>query len=239
MADIELTQGSSSPGDDELQQRLQALSKEYADHPLFDELRQLARQYQRLEHKLHKIARISDRMQAQILELNQQLGEKAITDPLTHLLNRRGMYEHIEVAASQMARSKRPFGLLLLDLDFFKQVNDSFGHPVGDAVLVSLAEALRANLRTYDCCARWGGEEFLMLLPDCTTESLASVAKKLLEVIRGLRIAEVPENHPLTASIGCYLCQQVEPIDESIRKADAAMYRAKELGRNGLVLISG
>ena len=67
--------------DDQLQRRLDSLAKEYAEHPLFDELHQLARQYQRLERKLHKIARISDRMQAQILELNQQLGEKAITDP--------------------------------------------------------------------------------------------------------------------------------------------------------------
>lgn len=222
--------------DDQLQQRLDSLAKEYAEHPLFDELRQLARQYQRLERKLHKIARISDRMQAQILELNQQLGEKAITDPLTGLLNRRGMYECLEVAAGHLDREQRAFGVLLLDLDYFKQVNDSYGHQVGDELLVELGSALRHNLRVYDCCARWGGEEFLLLLQDCTTESLASVAKKMLDMVRTLEVASIPDSHLLTASIGCYLCQQVEPLDEVIRKADAAMYRAKEMGRNGLVL---
>lgn len=224
--------------DDLLQQRLDALAQNYADHPLFGELRQLARQYQRLERKLHKIARISDRMQSQILELNQQLGEKAVTDPLTGMLNRRGMYERLEVATSHLSREQRPFGILLLDLDYFKQVNDAYGHQVGDELLIELGQVLRHNLRAYDSCARWGGEEFILLVQDCTTESLAAVAKKMLEVVRMLDLPSIPDSHPLTASIGCYLCQQPESIEDVIRKADAAMYRAKELGRNGLVLFS-
>lgn len=230
--------GMDAETDDQLQQRLEQLAQNYADHPLFDELHQLAKQYQRLERKLHKIARISDRMQAQILELNQQLGEKAITDPLTAMLNRRGMYERLEVAKGYLDREQRAFGVLLLDLDFFKQVNDAYGHQVGDELLVELSRALRHNLRIYDSCGRWGGEEFILLLQDCTTESLAAVAKKLLEIVRALSVPSIPDTHPLTASIGCYLCQQPEPIDEVIRKADAAMYRAKEMGRNGLALFS-
>ncbi len=222
--------------DDPLQQRMLSLAEKYAEHPLFDELRQLARQYQRLERKLHKIARISDRMQAQILELNQQLGEKVVTDPLTGLLNRRGMYECLEVASGHLNREQRPFGVLLLDLDYFKQINDTYGHQVGDELLIELAQVLQHNLRVNDCCARWGGEEFLLLLQDCSTESLAAVAKKLLNVVRTLVISSMPDSHLLTASIGCYLCQQLEPIDDVIRKADKAMYRAKEMGRNGLVL---
>lgn len=222
----------------ELQQRLRLLAESYAGHPLLEELNLLAWQYDRLERKLNKIARISDRMQAQIMELNQQLGEKALTDPLTGLLNRRGLYEHLDVAASHMAREGRPFGLLLLDLDYFKQVNDSFGHRTGDDLLVLLAHALRGKLRISDSCARWGGEEFLLLLPDCSTEALDVVTQKVLEAVRLLALPEIPDAHPLTASIGGYQCLQVEPVDESIRKADAAMYRAKALGRNRVVLVS-
>ncbi len=218
-----------------LQQRLSALAKEYGEHPLFQELSHLAQQYQRLEKRLNKVAKIGDLMQSQIMDLNHKLEQKAMSDALTGLLNRAGIYLRINALASHLLREQRAFGLLLLDLDYFKSINDKFGHQVGDRVLTIIAGTLQSNLRGYDSCARWGGEEFLVVLPDVTEESMLAVAQKLLSGIRTLTIPdEGIEN--LTVSIGCYLCTRPEAVDESIRKADSAMYKAKSQGRNQLVV---
>ena len=184
---------------------------------------------------MNKVARIGDMMQSQIMELNQKLEQKASSDSLTGLLNRAGAYQRINAVASYLLREQQPFALLLLDLDYFKQINDSFGHQTGDRILIELATELQRNLRGYDCCARWGGEEFLVVLPDSSQESMLSVAQKILQGIRQLQMpTEWTQN--LTASIGCYLCLEPEAIDDSIRKADLAMYQAKAQGRNQLVV---
>ena len=202
---------------------------------LFAELQHLTQQYHRLERRLNKVARIGDMMQSQIMELNQKLEQKASSDALTGLLNRAGAYQRINAVASYLFREQQPFALLLLDLDYFKQINDSFGHQAGDRILMELAAELQRNLRGYDCCARWGGEEFLVVLPDSSKESMLSVAQKILQGIRQLPMPAEGNQH-LTASIGCYLCIQPEAIDDSIRKADLAMYQAKAQGRNQLVV---
>ena len=226
---------SNHTDEHEMQMRLSVLAEQYGEHPLFEELQHLAQQYHRLERRLNKVARIGDMMQSQIMELNQKLEQKASSDALTGLLNRTGAYQRINAVASYLFREQQPFALLLLDLDYFKQINDSFGHQTGDRILMELAAELQRNLRGYDCCARWGGEEFLVVLPDSSKESMLSVAQKILQGIRQLQMpAEWTQN--LTASIGCYLCLEPEAIDDSIRKADLAMYQAKAQGRNQLVV---
>ncbi len=226
---------SNHTDEHEMQTRLSVLAQQYGEHPLFAELQYLTQQYNRLERRLNKVARIGDMMQSQIMELNQRLEQKASSDALTGLLNRTGAYQRINAVASYLVREQQPFALLLLDLDYFKQINDSFGHQTGDRILKELAAELQRNLRGYDCCARWGGEEFLVVLPDSSQEPMLSVAQKILQGIRQLQMpAEWTRN--LTASIGCYLCLEPEAIDDSIRKADLAMYQAKAQGRNQLVV---
>ena len=226
---------SNHTDEHEMQMRLSVLAEQYGEHPLFEELQHLTQQYHRLERRLNKVARIGDMMQSQIMELNQKLEQKASSDSLTGLLNRAGAYQRINAVASYLLREQQPFALLLLDLDYFKQINDSFGHQTGDRILIELATELQRNLRGYDCCARWGGEEFLVVLPDSSQESMLSVAQKILQGIRQLQMpTEWTQN--LTASIGCYLCLEPEAIDDSIRKADLAMYQAKAQGRNQLAI---
>jgi diguanylate cyclase (GGDEF)-like protein len=228
---------SNHTDEQDMQIRLSELAKQYGDHPLFTELQHLAQQYHRLERRLNKVARIGDIMQSQIMELNQKLEQKASRDGLTGLLNRSGVYQRINAVASYLYREQQPFALLLLDLDFFKQINDTFGHQTGDRILIELASELQRNLRAYDCCARWGGEEFLVVLPDSSHDAMLAVAQKILQGIRQLSMpTDALKN--LTASIGCYLCLAPEAIDDSIRKADLAMYEAKAQGRNQVVVYS-
>jgi diguanylate cyclase len=212
-----------------------ALAEQYSGHPLLVELLLLNQKHQRLERRLNKITRIGDLMQAQIMELNIELNTRANTDPLTGLLNRSGLYPQMTHLADQVACQAQCFGVLLLDLDYFKEVNDQFGHLKGDQLLVAVANILQSITSTNDVCARWGGEEFLILLPICNEASLISMAESIMRAIRSLQLPGAG-NRTLTASIGAYFCQKMEFIDDSIRKADLAMYKAKEQGRNQLVV---
>jgi diguanylate cyclase (GGDEF)-like protein len=211
------------------------LAEQYAGHPLLAELLLLNQKYQRLERRLNKITRIGDLMQAQIMELNIELNTRANTDPLTGLLNRSGLYPQMTQLADRMMSQQQCFGVLLLDLDYFKEVNDQFGHLKGDQLLVAVANILQSITATNDVCARWGGEEFLILLPVCNEMTLISMAESIMRAIRSLQLPGAGQR-TLTASIGVYFCQQTEVIDESIRKADLAMYKAKEQGRDQLVV---
>ena len=217
-------------------ERYHHLEKQYAGHPLLNELTVLHKQYQRLERRLNKIARIGDLMQAQIMELNSELNKRAKTDPLTGLFNRGGLYPQMSALMDQVAL-EQSFGLLLLDLDYFKEVNDQFGHLHGDQLLIAVADILRGVCPVQHICARWGGEEFMVLMPDCCKKSLFAMAENIMQAIRRIRLPG-DDNRYLTASIGVYFCTKTEVIDESIRKADLAMYKAKAQGRNQLVVYS-
>ena len=216
-------------------ERYAHLTECYAGHPLLDELLALHKQHLRLERRLNKITRIGDLMQAQIMELNCELNKRANTDPLTGLYNRDGLYPQMKELAQRLKAEQSGFGILLLDLDYFKEVNDQYGHLKGDQLLVSVANILQSICSTQDVCARWGGEEFLILLPDCHAKSLISMAESIMRAIRSIRLPGELDRY-LTASIGAYYCQQIEVIDESIRKADLAMYKAKSQGRNQLIV---
>ena len=218
-------------------ERYHHLETQYAGHPLLTELTALHLQYQRLERRLNKIARIGDLMQAQIMDLNSELNKRAETDPLTGLYNRGGLYPQMSALMEQLALGQSRFGLLLLDLDYFKEVNDQFGHLHGDQLLIAVADILRAVCPASHICARWGGEEFLVLMPDCCDDSLFALAGNLMQAIRRIRLPG-DDNRYLTASIGAYFCRETETLDESIRKADLAMYKAKAQGRNQLVVYS-
>jgi diguanylate cyclase (GGDEF)-like protein len=165
-------------------------------------------------------------------ELQNELGELARTDALTGLHNRRELERRI---ADEMSRSRRhaePLSVVIGDLDHFKRVNDEFGHAVGDDVLRAVGERMRRSLRAEDLAVRWGGEEFLLLLPSTDLERAEAAADKIREEIAGQPIDCGVREVPVTISFGVAQLRDDEAVSDLIRRADDAMYRAKSGGRN-------
>jgi diguanylate cyclase (GGDEF)-like protein len=164
-----------------------------------------------------------------------QYEEAARTDAKTGLAN---AVHWSEVARSELARAERDekqAGVIMLDLDHFKKINDTYGHMTGDAVLTTVASALRKEARDYDLIGRFGGEEFMILLPDTDAEALPTIAERFRHCINGLIVIS-PDNHQsvtVTASAGAVgFPVGGSDLDELLLAADAALYRAKESGRN-------
>lgn len=165
----------------------------------------------------------------------EQEHEASHHDPLTGLHNRRGFMEAWEDAAHRSQRSGRPVSIILADLDHFKQVNDLRGHAAGDVALRSVARTLRASLRAQDVVARWGGEEFMLLLPDTDREGAIRVAESARAAIEAMRIEEGASVFGVTLSLGVSEHARGRRAEETIAEADAALYRAKQQGRNRVV----
>jgi diguanylate cyclase (GGDEF)-like protein len=220
-----------------LKARLDALREEpaYRDHPLLAELEQLGRAHLKLLERMAKITRISDGFQVQLKELNEGLRRASGTDALTGIPNRRAMMEHLQAELPRAARAGTPFSVLMADVDRFKAVNDTHGHETGDRLLQALAKALAEGLRAYDTCARWGGEEFLVLLPGTPLEGALEVGEKLVR--SGLSLSVPAGKGPLNASlsVGAAQWRAGEDLDSVLRRADAAMYEAKGLGGGRII----
>lgn len=162
-----------------------------------------------------------------------QLQLLAIQDPLTGARNRRAMNDELRIAVSGKRRRDRHYGLLAMDLDHFKKINDLYGHHAGDQVLVDFVDLIKANSRLEDRLFRFGGEEFLLLLPDCDSEGLRAAANHLLEAVRGqLR----SPGGPVTTSIGGALLRPSEPWSQWLQRADLCLYQAKGNGRDCIVI---
>lgn len=162
------------------------------------------------------------------------LKRQASTDSLTGLFNRRRMLESLKEQHIRSKRSEQKAALLLADIDHFKRFNDERGHQFGDVVLCRVASALKESLREQDVCARWGGEEFLMLLPDTDLAGAATVARKLNEAVQSIELDDA-DGLSVTLTIGVALLDPEREIYESVREADNAMYQGKESGRNRVV----
>jgi diguanylate cyclase (GGDEF)-like protein len=158
--------------------------------------------------------------------------EASRTDPLTGLLNRRGFLEASDGALVRGRRSGRPVAVVLVDLDHFKRVNDTLGHPAGDAALQAVAACLRATLRGQDIAARWGGEEFILLLPETGGDGALHKADALRLAVAALPIRCGQERIAVTLSAGVAEHAPARNLEETIAQADAALYRAKQEGRN-------
>lgn len=204
----------------------------YAGNPLLPVVRKLYDAVRKLEHRLDKVSRITDRYQAQLKDLNARLDEEARTDLLTGLPNRRDMAQRIVEEMHRCRRSSGSFAILLADIDRFKQVNDTYGHPVGDQVIIHIANEMRSTLRASDLCARWGGEEFLMLLPDTGAEGAASIGQRLCDSIASSVYADDDCRISLTVSIGAAVCGSDDSFDDLLAAADSMLYQAKCQGRN-------
>ncbi len=176
----------------------------------------------------------------EIESLNRQLREQSLRDPLTGLHNRRYFDETIVREASRAVRYREPLVVLSLDIDHFKQVNDTHGHAGGDRVLRGLAGVLSAGVRTSDLLCRMGGEEFIAVMPGAALSVALKRAEEWRAAVEALEFQEGGASLRCTVSIGvATLRTGVETIDGTLRRADAALYEAKREGRNRVVCAEG
>lgn len=197
----------------------------------------LAEQYDRQLRRLEKLARISDRYQNSLREMSEALKVAALHDTLTGLGNRRFLMERLKDETERASRKGLPYAVGILDVDHFKLVNDRFGHEAGDQTLCKIADAIQASLREYDQCGRWGGEEFLIILPDTSLVHAEQVAERIREAIKALALDFSDSALPgVTASIGITAYQPGEPYSDAINRADNALLLAKEAGRDRVEL---
>lgn len=180
-------------------------------------------------------------LQDSLKKSNQALMELSNTDPLTHLSNRRFLMKTLEKELQRCERSQKPMALIMVDVDHFKPVNDTYGHQQGDVVLQTLADQMKAHLRDYDLAARFGGEEFALVLPETALAEAVQVAERLRVAISELRIPADHNEIRLTISLGVatYPHPKVRTVDNLILEADRALYNAKEKGRNRVETIFG
>ncbi|MBN2655628.1 MAG: diguanylate cyclase [Spirochaetales bacterium] len=171
-----------------------------------------------------------------IREQNILLEELSITDHMTGLSNRRFMVNILDHFISDYKRSEVTFSLLMIDLDHFKLVNDRYGHDAGDEVIKKMADVLRSDLRETDLKARWGGEEFLVLLPRTNREEALLIAGKLLKIVRSLTVTHNNIDMKFTFSCGIAVNDRRLSAEILLKHADKALYRAKEEGRDRVFL---
>lgn len=194
-----------------------------------------AEQLQRKVRQVEKIVRISDGYQAMLQDLNARLLAISTHDDLTELPNRRHMQERLGQAIAQSARTGEVFSMALLDIDFFKRINDSAGHAIGDRVLIRVAACIRESMREYDLCARWGGEEFLILFASCSQANAALLCDRIRVAIAAIDTSDLHPGLTLTASIGFTEFRPGEGVDTTLKRADDALYQAKAAGRDRAV----
>ncbi len=166
------------------------------------------------------------------LKQAQELGNAAMQDALTGLWNRRHMEMKIALLLQESRLSHISTGLLFIDIDHFKQVNDTFGHDMGDKVLQMVADTLRLNLRGSDIVGRWGGEEFVVLVQGVTAPGLAGVAQKLRALTERGVMDHNGQSICVTISIGATLLRDDDSVATVIKRADTLMYESKTAGRN-------
>lgn len=190
------------------------------------ELRAAHDELDRLNRELE--ARVEARTQ-ELQWANQRLEELASIDPLTGASNRRHFLEQARIEISRAKRQGFPLSVIMLDIDFFKSVNDRFGHEAGDRVLVALAASIHGTLRGADIFARLGGEEFILMLPGQDLTDAVRMAERLRLLIAGMAVAGCP----VTVSAGVAgLENETDEIDALLRRADRGLYLAKNQGRN-------
>ncbi|MFB0584969.1 sensor domain-containing diguanylate cyclase [Aeromonas salmonicida] len=158
----------------------------------------------------------------------EEVSRLSCTDPLTELSNRRGAEQQLQAHWLQ----GRPLSVVLCDVDHFKQVNDRYGHPAGDAALCGVARIMEEQLQGKECLARWGGEEFLLILPGADASRAVSLAEQLRQLLSASQINWLHHHFSLTMSFGCATLTTGQSLDNLLLVADKALYQAKAQGRN-------
>jgi diguanylate cyclase (GGDEF)-like protein len=190
-----------------------------------------------LKVRLRAGSRVID-LQRELVAAREELREQATKDFLTRIWNRSSILDILQRELVRGGRERRPVGVVLADLDHFKQVNDSFGHFAGDAVLREFTRRVSTAMRPYDSIGRYGGEEFLVVLPGCDDLCTASQAERMRVAVAQDPMVIDDQNHSLTASFGaaCYRPKSHLTPEQLIRIADDALYEAKHQGRNRIVV---
>lgn len=188
------------------------------------------------QHELQVRLRVGKRivdLQIDLLQAREELRDRANKDLLTMLPNRPAIAAALEQELSRSHRDNRTVGIILLDIDHFKKINDTYGHFAGDAVLREAAARLRGNMRTYDVVGRYGGEEFLVVLPNCDLEQAAHQAERMRVRLNGTTMQVDGVEILVSASFGVTVSDGTDlGLDAWVRVADEALYRAKADGRN-------
>lgn len=177
----------------------------------------------------------------QLLESHQQLKELASRDALTGILNRGTIMEFLKQQIQIADRKKLPMAVIMADVDSFKTINDTFGHPVGDSALQMVSRTIESSLRSYDRAGRFGGEEFLIILGDADTDTALQIAERVREAVATDILQHDGQALTISLSLGiaCREAHGNETVDQLLIKADAALYKAKREGRNRVCLSSG
>lgn len=199
-------------------------------------LLELTQHYRRLMRETHRLIRHGDRTEAELnavnlklQQLSSELDYKARHDTLTGSLNRGAVFEE-----AQRFLRDQPLSLVMLDIDFFKRINDTFGHPAGDAVIRELVKRLSEVLEGQGTIGRVGGEEFTILLPDTSLQAAAAIAESIRHNVACHTFESLPQ-HPVTASFGISWSAPGTAFEYAYSTADAALYEAKKQGRNRVV----
>ncbi len=189
-----------------------------------------------LKVRLRAGTRIID-LQRELVMAKEELREQATKDFLTRIWNRSSILDILQRELARGAREKRPVGVVLADLDHFKSVNDTYGHFAGDAVLREFSRRMQASIRAYDAIGRYGGEEFLVILPGCDEGATLRQAERMRAALDAEPMIINDEQHLVTCSFGATTWCPGEPAsaDALIRVADDALYSAKHQGRNRVV----
>ena len=182
-----------------------------------------------LEQKIHERTESLLDTQRELLEDKNELQRLALTDNLTGLSNRAHMNQILHKEFSRFERHNQRFGIIMLDIDHFKSINDRYGHIAGDSVLKRLASTFESAIRTSDFIARWGGEEFLICCTTIEEEDLLPIAETIRQLVASTEFEQVGQ---ITASLGCAAIVKGETIGDLIKRADVALYEAKNNGRN-------
>ncbi|MEI6206992.1 MAG: diguanylate cyclase [Desulfuromonadales bacterium] len=233
------TPAGREPAEDEALREMRALVRQSAfdGNPLSPKVEQFVEKYGKLLRRFNKIVSIGDSYQSQLMELKSRLELMARTDLLTGLANRWEMTARLDAEKSRSERHGKNFSILLADIDYFKNINDTHGHLAGDRMLRALADTLRVSLRGEDICSRWGGEEFLVILPETDLRKAGSVAEKLLKKVRNTSVQWEGQSIRATMSIGYGVFVPGMSIDRFIRQVDEALYNAKAAGRDRIATV--
>lgn len=178
------------------------------------------------------------RLQTELIEARERLRDQANRDPMTGLLNRRAMIKKFDDVKTRAISGSQSVSVLIVDIDHFKVINDSHGHDVGDLVIIEVGQRIKESLGDTGVLSRHGGEEFLVVFPDCSMEQAKSYSEKLREQIRS-RPLQTPDglSVSLTASMGLVSAQisNDDDLDAFVKQADDALYQAKEQGRDRVI----
>jgi len=197
---------------------------------VFQELYQQRKVIERFYSNLEQIV---EERTVELKEANETISRLAATDELTELYNRRYFNERLKTTLGAARRHEYPLSMIMIDLDHFKVVNDTFGHSEGDLILKAFADLLREMIRAEDVAARWGGEEFIIILPHTGSEAASALAERIRIAFEQLSTSAA--QIVLSASFGVAQLQETDDVDSLIRRTDAALYRAKHEGRNRVV----